>query len=342
VTDENLSKDSVRVKDVTNRVRSFFFRFPHSSAKECCRHLDIPYKKYRNLCWRIKSETKQLLEGKVEARVHVPLKHREELRVDLPREVVDSVVFEAGRRRPGKADVKPFGEWYVAPNRNRMMLLRNDYLTIRVFPRSGTCRILLAKSMPYEWIKTSVQDALFKAGVDLRVCEKLSETVEPKSRSRIFKVGQVTPFKIDFYKEPLGVTIKADESHQDFIEVDEDWPTWIKPLLAAMAKHTEALEALRMKFPQDLERITISFEKSMQEHLDIIKVFREESLKRSDSAEKLGDALNRLASNMEQNFEIINRLLVTIGSKLVRRRSRVKPRPKKKSRWQRLMERIRR
>lgn len=276
------------LKGVTERIRLFFFSYPHSSAKQCCEMLGLDHKKYGQMCRNIKSQTKKLLQGDIQGRVLSPLVHREEWRVEsLGRATLDAVRFEACRRQPSRDQPKPFDEWYVVPNRNRMMLLRNDYVTIRVFPKSGTCRVLPAKPMPYEWVKIAVQNAFFKAGVDLKLCEEISETIEPKARHRIFKVGAVTPFKIAHYKKSLGLTIKADGSHPNFIETEEDYPAWIKPLLTSFARNTEALDALRTDFPQQLGRIASSFEESMREHLEIIKVFREESIMRSEAVMKM-------------------------------------------------------
>jgi len=305
--DKNLSKDSVRLKGVTKQIRLFFFKFPHSNAKKCCHYLKIPYKKYCRLCWKIKSETKQLLEGKVEGRVLVPLTHRDEswLLERLPRDVVEKIIFEAGKRRPGKLDPKPFDDWYVTPNRNRMMLLRNNLVTIRVWPKSGGFRVLAAKRVPYEWVKVAVQNALFKADVDLELCEKLSETIEPKSRTRIFKVGPVTPFQINHYKDPLGIIIKADASHPEFIEVPEEWPSWIIPFLTRMDRVSSDVGEVRKGqtdlnevLPNRLEKIASSFEESMKEHLGIIEKFKHESEARSEVLKTCTENINMLPSKI--------------------------------------------
>ncbi len=42
----------------------------------------------------------------------------------------------------------------------------------------------------------------------------------------------------------MGITIKADGSHSEHIEVDEKWPTWIKPQLNAIAAQTGAITDL--------------------------------------------------------------------------------------------------
>jgi len=68
---------------------------------------------------------------------HVEVVHLEEWRTPEPLSVgiVESVRFEALKRVPLRDQSKPFDECYVAPNRNRVMILRNDWIQIRVWPK---------------------------------------------------------------------------------------------------------------------------------------------------------------------------------------------------------------
>ena len=88
----------------------------------------------------------------------------------------------------------------------------------------------------------------------------------------------------------MGLTILADGSHPDFVEMIEEAPSWLKMFIGSV-------DALRTELPLELKRvnesnaremgrIATSFEKSMQEHLDIIKDFHEESVKRQQLIEK--------------------------------------------------------
>lgn len=240
---DNLSNNALRV---TQRIRKFLWRFPKAMPKEVCRILNLDYKRYHNMISVEKSRLKKFLAAKKKGHVLGPLEHRVEWGTEkcLAPAVVGAVEFEALRRKPGRDEKKPFGEWYVIPNRNRMLFYRDDFVSIRVFPKSGTCRVLPVKPMDWVQVKICVENAFFKAGLDLRDCEALSEQLAPSSRSRVFKVGPVTPFKVKFYEPSLGITIKADGSHPEHIEVDENWPTWIKPQLKAIAKQTEAITKL--------------------------------------------------------------------------------------------------
>jgi len=254
-THETLTQDSVRVKGVTDLIRLYFWRFPHESARQCCKVLHLDYDYYKNLCYRIKSETKKLLEGKVKGRVLVVPCHRGEWRSGKPLrdDVVATIEFEALKRRPGRLDPKPVDEWYVIPNRNRQMQFLNDFVSIRVFRKSGTCRVLPRKPMDRDSLKIYVQNAFFKAGLDVKDCEDLSEKLEPHSQHRVFKIGPVSPFKIDYYKDSLGLTLKANGSHPDHLETVEDWPSWIKPLLNAQHEDREIVHELALQIKAHLK-----------------------------------------------------------------------------------------
>jgi len=272
ITPKKLSKGSVRRKGVTKQIKEYYFLHPKASTKKCCSDLDLFYEKYKRMIWKIKSETKGLLEGKVQVRVHKPLSHRVEWKTEkLPREIVETIRYEALKRQPRKDQPKPMGEWYVVPNRNRLMIYRSAELTVKVYPKSGTVRVLPAK--PIEWgeIKICLEEALFKAGLDLRVCEGVSEGLEPASgRHRIFYIGPITPFKEDFYKKSHGLTLLADGSHPEHLEAIENCPVWVKPLVHIVSKGQEHLES-----------VVDRFEKSMDKHLELIDVFRKESEERT-------------------------------------------------------------
>ena len=104
-----------------------------------------------------------------------------------------------------------------------------------------------------EVLRRHVLIAFLKGGLDPKRAEVKSRLLVPSERHRTFKVGPVTPFKIDFYKDPLGLTIKADGSHPEHIEAVEGWPSWIKPQLRALGAQTEAITALTEQIKLHLE-----------------------------------------------------------------------------------------
>ena len=283
MTDNNLSQNPLRV---TRRIRNFLWRFPKAMPKEVCRILDLDYKRYHNMVSVEKSRLKKFLAAKKKGRGLGPLEHRVEWGTEkrLAPVVVGAVEFEALRRKPTRAQKKPFGEWYVIPNRNRMLFYRDDFVSIRVFPKSGTCRVLTSKPMDWPQLKICVENAFFKAGLDLKDCEALSEQLAPSSRTRVFKVGPVTPFKIDFYKPSLGITIKANGSHPEHIEVPEDWPTWIKPQLNAIAAQTDAITKLT-------EQINL--------HLAVMKGINKSTKSSAKATENLVEATKDLRATIE-------------------------------------------
>ena len=333
----NSGKVFVRREGVTNQIKLFFWKYPNASAKKCCAMLGLPYDRYKRLCWRIKSETKKLLKGKVQGRVLVPLSHRVEwqIRERLPPDVVETLRFEALKRQPRRDQAKPRDEWYVVPNRNRMMVYKNDDLTIRIFPKSGNVRILPAKPIDWDVVKIHLENAFFKAGLDLKVCEEISEGLEPTSRHRIFYVGPVTPFEIDFYKKPLGITIKADGSHPEHIEATEEWPTWIKPFLLGLNENTQALRGFSESVKQVERQVDILTKGSMTTDQKVSKL--------TDLMIVQTVNINKLVEASSQRLDRLERMLVLLVETLRKKRKRHRPRkPKPKSRWQKLRKKLRR
>jgi|GEM_PF-6066875 len=289
---DRTGKRSVKTKGVTKRIKKYFWDNPNSNAPACCRELKLNYKKYRGMCYKWKSKTKAILAGKVQGRVHKVPSHRLEWRTEKPLGVgyVQSLLVEALRRTPGRDDPKPFDEWYVIPNRNRQLQFTNDFVSIRVFIRSGTCRILPRAPMDFESLKIHVQNAFFKAGLDLRKCEDLSGKLEPHDRHRMFRIGPVTPFKVDFYKNSLGLTLKADGSHPLHIEGIEGWPSWIKPLIKTNVDLATTVG--------ELGTVVADFKVSLREHLQLVRTLSRESEQRNTATLNLINTLTKAVERL--------------------------------------------
>ena len=356
-------KVSVRREGVTNQIKLFFWKYPNASAKKCCSELGLDYKQYRNLCYRIKSETRKAQQGKVQARQLVPLSHRVEFVLVDPLElgVFNAVNFEALRRKP-RGDPYPIDDWFVVPNRNGMRMLRNEWVSVRVYPRSRRLFVLPHKPMDWKGVRVCLQNALFKAGLDLRECELLSEKLQPSDRHRTFYIGEVAPFKIDFYKPSLGITLKADGSHPQHIEVTEQYPSWIPILLQSQNKNVEALNNNTEVLGKYTEQVAL--------HLNVLKGIGEavdrfnemiKTMPRTDELPNwLGDfflRFDKLLASLENRDEkmdkvsegmdglkdgqdVLNKSLFYLSSRLARKRKRTaKPHPKP-NRWQRLRRRL--
>jgi len=181
--------------------------------------------------------------------------HRVEWELEKPLDMITLSILsvEAGKCRPKLSDPRPVDRWYVIPNRNNMREFHNEFVTVRVFPKSGTVRILAGQEMDFETLRRHVKIAFLKGGLDSDTAEMKSRLLVPAEKHRTFKVGPVTPFKIDYYKDPLGLTIKADGSHPEHIETVEGWPSWVKPLIESQGRQTEAITALTEQIELHLE-----------------------------------------------------------------------------------------
>jgi len=195
-----------------------------------------------------KSHLKKYLSTKVQGRLPKPLlsAHRVDWELEKPLDMIALSVLaaKAGKRRPKLSDPRPVDEWYVIPNRNNMREFHNEFVTVRVFPKSGTVRILASMDMDFEIFRRHVKIAFLKGGLSDEQAELKSRLLIPAEKHRTFRVGPVTPFKIDFYTESLGLTMGADGSHPEHIETKEGWPTWIKPQLHAIHEQTDAITSL--------------------------------------------------------------------------------------------------
>jgi len=237
-----------------------------------------------------KCNLKRWMTTKIYGRLPKPLLsvHRVEWETEKPFDMVSlsTLSLVAGQRRPRLSDPRPVGEWYVIPNRNNMREFHNEFVTVRVFQKSGTVRILAGQEMDFETLRRHVKVAFLKGGLGEETAEAKSRQLIPPEKHRTFRVpGPVTPFKIDFYKDPLGLTIKADGSHPEHIETVEGWPTWVKPLLESQARQTGSQE-------RQTEAITALTEQ-IQLHLDVMKGIGEATQGLKESVNLLRETLSK-------------------------------------------------
>jgi hypothetical protein len=134
------------------------------------------------------------------------------------------------------------GAWYRSPNRNRQLQYSDKSISVRVYPKSGTCRILAREPLSFDDLRVHVEDVFANAlppHVYLDVSfEKMIKGLQVVRRHRTFRVGPLTPFKVGFYRDSLGLDILADASHPECLEVHENWPTWIRPVLELQRNNT--------------------------------------------------------------------------------------------------------
>jgi len=296
MTPLDVNKKQVRV---TERIDKLLWKFPKASPKEVCRLLQLPYLKYRNMVSVRKNILKKFLSTKVKGRLPKPLvaAHRVEWEIEggVPMDMLLRVRVEAGKRRPRFVDPRPVDEWYVIPNRNRQCEFHNGHVTIRVFPKSGTCRILAAHEMVFKELGDYVWEAFLKTGLSMRECDELLRKLGVSAKHRTFRVGPVTPFKIDYYKESVGIVLLADGTHPEHIEVHESWPSWIRPQLRAIATQTDAMATQTAAVTQLTEQIRL--------HLSVMKSMDKSSKELAKAVRSLTEILPKKKPRRKRSFK---------------------------------------
>ena len=232
-TKDNATNDRVTKRQgegITRIIDGILWSFPESTPKMVAKilakrlygtgadfdiHFGQLYDRYRNMIRVRKSQLKKWSSTKVYGRPHRVLEvtHRTEWELEGPLaiDLIEKVKI-AGARFPRVEDEKPMGSWYTIPNRNRQLEYHDEWVSIRVMPQSGTVRILPAMDLPYGEFENRVWDAFANAGLSTRECDRVIGTLVVSSRHRVFRIGPVSPFKVDFYKQSLGITLGADGS----------------------------------------------------------------------------------------------------------------------------------
>jgi hypothetical protein len=262
-----------KIPGITKKIRRVLVRYPNSSPKAIAEMLfrdrlveqtfekerDF-YQRYKGListekwAWNkwLKTEEKgRVLKSLKSGSARLLDKHKVSwsFEVPFPQSLMDKIGEVAGKQRPGIRDHKPLNAWYIIPNRNRQREYHSDNLTMRLFPVSGTVVILPGYLMPFKYLRVYVEEALFRGGLSLGESEEWSKKIIPGNKSRTFHIGRVDPFKIDFYKESLGLELGADGSHPRYLEAKETFPAWVKVFVDAnreMAQSNKEL-ALNLK-----------------------------------------------------------------------------------------------
>lgn len=259
---------SRNVGSVSTEIRGYFHRYPYSSAKACCKALGLEAKIYGGRARKVKHDQLRFNKSVVSVTNYGrPLRsltgvHRQEFGFKEPVPLGFVAVLEE------KAyDYRVGGKWYRSPNRNRQLQYFDDRVSIRVYPKSGTCRILPLHRMTYEELRVHVED-VFAAVLPLRAT--LSDSFGSMIRGlqiarqhRTFRVGPVTPFNVGYYEPSLGLRILADGSHPEYLEVHEGWPSWIPRLFEAQRDQSSAIEGHT--------KVISDFTTQIQSHLHAMK-----------------------------------------------------------------------
>ncbi len=231
--------------------------------------LGLDYGKYGSRARKIKHDMNSWRETivTVTSQNGRPLKpltsvHREEFRFREPVPVGFVALLEekAVSERVG-------GAWYRSPNRNRQLEYFDDSVSIRVYPKRGTCRITPRRGLTGEQLRVGVEDAFCKA-LPARVFlddafKRMMMGLQSARRHRTFRIGPVTAFRNDFYKYSHGLRILADASHPEYLEVHEGTPVWIPCLFELQRILSSAIESNT--------RVVSDFALQIKSHLHVMK-----------------------------------------------------------------------
>lgn len=228
-------------------IKQYFTRCPNSTARECCKVVGLNYEEYGGRARKIKYDITRWMRSTVP----VTDPHGQ-----LPKSLTSVHRFEFGFEEPVPAGYvavleekalagRVEGAWYRSPNRNRQLEYFDKHVSVRVYPRSRTCRIHPRRSMMFDEVRVHVEDAFAKVLTARALLgdsfQEMMKGLQVARRHRTFHIGPVTPFKVDFYRPSLGLDILADGSHPEHLEVRENWPAWIAPLLQLQRNNTMAL-----------------------------------------------------------------------------------------------------
>lgn len=255
-------------EEVSSRIKEFFYKYPDATPKECCRTLGISHKIYGNRIRQIKHREAKWKQSIVpttkDGQVLNPHNnvHRVEyfFRDPIPESFIILLEEKALNTR-----VK--GAWYRSPNRNRQLYYFDDNISIYVYPKNRTCRILPRQPISFEDLRVKVENA-FAEAIPARVLlsDAFGEMIiglQIKQRHRVFPVGLMIPFKNDFYKESLGLGACSDKSHLGHMEFHEYWPSWIPELFRFHHSLGIAIE--------NYNRILSEFSTQIKSHIEVMK-----------------------------------------------------------------------
>jgi hypothetical protein len=275
---------------VSVNIKQYFCKYPNSTASQCCRSLAIDYEKYGLRARKIKHDLIQWRKSIVCVTPNhgrplgaLPV-HRLEYTFMDP--VPPSFILALEEKASAS---KVEGAWYRSPNRNRQLQYSDKSISVRVYPKSGTCRILAREPLSFDDLRVHVED-VFENALPPHVYfdvsfEKMIKGLQVVRRHRTFPVGPLTPFKIDFYRDPLGLYILADASHPECLEVHENWPTWIPPLLEFQRIQTHAIDSNT--------KAVSEFALQIRSHLDAIRAIGLAADRLNEVIRSLTLAINR-------------------------------------------------
>lgn len=149
----------------------------------------------------------------------------------------------------------------MQPQRNPFLIFRGDYGTVHWY-KSGKVLLYLRGQVQLARVKELFSEA-FSFLPDEILNRYLDLPLRTESRHMVFEIGKELPkFDIRFYEKSHGMRIFVDGSHPTSVEVSETEPFWLS----------------------SLENVTAKLADEIDEHLALIRDYREEAkARRSDS-----------------------------------------------------------
>jgi len=181
--------------------------------------------------------------------------------------------------------------WYRSSNRNKMMCFIAAQASIKLW-ETGTVRVEPHVAMN----KKDLADFFFNtlnvaAGIPYEPANLLADSLVTASQHKVFPVGERVPrFRIDHYKESLGLEIYADDSHPYGIEINESWPPWTAALI-----HVNETQI----------RTTAELARQIGLHLDVMKGINVSVHNLADESNKLADVVERFNGILNNEHEPI-------------------------------------
>lgn len=262
-----LSKKPLRSQGITSRIRNYLTVHPESMPKHVCKALGIDYETYRNMVSVVKST---LRSHYGHGRPHRP--HRLVWTTMLSSEDLTVV-------KGACADHKVKHRWYRCSNRNRMICFIGDEASVKIW-ETGRVRIEPHMNMSEKDCQDFLWETLVMgAGVHSKHANQIVNSLETASRHVVFPIGgSLPPFRINHYRNSLGISICADKSHVNALEIEESWPPWVKVLISRSLERAKADLALA---------------KNLESHVEVMKDIRKEGKNIVSATEKLNEILDK-------------------------------------------------
>ena len=238
---------------IKERFRSYFLRYPNSTATKACLYLHLHYAKYGQIARNVKSELKRTYDlsyVKADSQNGLVTVHRQLFYVvgGLPVDVIRVLEPLA---------VQGLRGWYASRNRNRQLNFKSGSIFIRVLPVSRRCEVLSRiRDRRIDEVRSDFENILA-----VSLCGKMQGDYDPdfiakqmkdrlvaSERHKRFYIGATPFWEIRYYQTTLGLVFKKDLSETaDQVETVESIPPWVPQLMDAFMGLGKEVLSLRLE-----------------------------------------------------------------------------------------------